>query len=293
MSLIKALDAYRPHFLFRSFTSILKGYQCFTLLIIFSAPILYSSTAWPALSLQGKLNINIASKQELILLPEIGEVRAAAIVAFRSKSAPFRTLDDVTLVSGIGEKTRESIKPYIKLSGSSDLSILDQELFLPSALPGEDYVAVNAKFLPNEVFFDEILSEIDKAKSSITIAIFLFKTSTYPSNRANMLMAALGEAAGRGVKVSVLFERGKRDGDSVSLANKNSADRLAAMGVSVRFDSPKNTTHTKVAVFDEKIAIIGSHNFTHSALKYNNELSVKINSPVFSKKILNYVEGLN
>jgi phosphatidylserine/phosphatidylglycerophosphate/cardiolipin synthase-like enzyme len=106
-------------------------------------------------------------------------------------------------------------------------------------------------------------------------------------------MAALGKAAGRGVRVSVFFERGKSDGDSVSVANKNSADRLAAMGVSVSFDSPERTTHTKVAVFDENTVIVGSHNFTHSALKYNNELSVKINSPAFSKKVLNYVEGLN
>jgi len=106
-------------------------------------------------------------------------------------------------------------------------------------------------------------------------------------------MAALGEAAGRGVKVSVLFERGKSEGDSVSAANRSSADRLADMGVSVGFDSPERTTHTKVAVFDEKTTIMGSHNFTHSALKYNNEVSVKINSPAFSKKVLNYVEGLS
>jgi len=106
-------------------------------------------------------------------------------------------------------------------------------------------------------------------------------------------MAALGEAAGRGVKVSVLLERGKRELDSVSVANKSSADMLAEKGVSVSFDSPERTTHTKVAVFDEETVIIGSHNFTHSALRYNNEVSVKINSPAFSKKVLNYIEGLN
>ncbi|MBE9537139.1 MAG: helix-hairpin-helix domain-containing protein [Proteobacteria bacterium] len=295
MSLVKGFITCRKNSFFRNTPDLLNPHTTirpFVRLLIFSAIVLYSFPAWSVLSLQGKLNINTASKQELILLPEIGEVRAAAIVAFRSKSGSFKALDDLTLVSGIGEKTRESIKPYIKFTGDSDLSILAQKTPAVQGLFAEDAIAVNAKLLPNKMFFDEMISEISRAESSIVISIFLFKTSQYPSNKANMLMAALGKAAERGVNVSVFFERGKSDGDSVSVANKNSADRLAAMGVSVSFDSPERTTHTKVAVFDEKTVIIGSHNFTHSALKYNNEVSVKINSPAFSKKVLNYVEGL-
>jgi len=59
------------------------------------------------------ININTADAGVLTLLPGIGEVRAAAIVAHREKNGPFFYLDQLLEVDGIGEKTLAGIADYI------------------------------------------------------------------------------------------------------------------------------------------------------------------------------------
>lgn len=61
----------------------------------------------------GKININSASKEDLMMLPGIGDVKAEAIMKARKK-LNFKSVDDLVGVPGIGEKTLEAIKPYLK-----------------------------------------------------------------------------------------------------------------------------------------------------------------------------------
>lgn len=49
------------------------------------------------------VNVNTATEEELIALPGIGEVRAAAIVEYRQEYGPFQAVEDLLLVPGIGE----------------------------------------------------------------------------------------------------------------------------------------------------------------------------------------------
>ncbi|MFC7393284.1 helix-hairpin-helix domain-containing protein [Scopulibacillus cellulosilyticus] len=58
-----------------------------------------------------KVNINSATEEELQKLPGIGPAKAAAIITYREKSGPFKTVDDLINVPGIGEKSLEQIKP--------------------------------------------------------------------------------------------------------------------------------------------------------------------------------------
>jgi competence protein ComEA len=58
------------------------------------------------------ININICTKEELMSLPGIGDVLAGKILDYREQS-PFKTIDDIKNVSGIGEKRFESIKEFI------------------------------------------------------------------------------------------------------------------------------------------------------------------------------------
>lgn len=60
-----------------------------------------------------KININIASVSELESLPGIGEVKANAIINYRKNYGPFKDIKDIINVSGIGDKTFESIKDLI------------------------------------------------------------------------------------------------------------------------------------------------------------------------------------
>lgn len=59
-----------------------------------------------------KININSASKVELMKLPGVGEATAMKIIEFR-KSSPFKKPEDIMKVKGIGIKKFEKMKQYI------------------------------------------------------------------------------------------------------------------------------------------------------------------------------------
>jgi competence protein ComEA len=59
------------------------------------------------------INLNTATVEELMELPEIGEVRAEAIVAYREANGPFASVDELVNVDGISERIVEIIRPYV------------------------------------------------------------------------------------------------------------------------------------------------------------------------------------
>lgn len=59
----------------------------------------------------GTVNINTAGASELDRLPGVGAATAAAIIAYRDKNGPFRSVDDLGKVSGIGDAKLAKIKP--------------------------------------------------------------------------------------------------------------------------------------------------------------------------------------
>lgn len=62
------------------------------------------------------LNINVASVKELQSLPSIGEKMALRIVAYREKHGRFSSVETLTEVKGIGDKTLEKLKPFISVA---------------------------------------------------------------------------------------------------------------------------------------------------------------------------------
>jgi competence protein ComEA len=59
-----------------------------------------------------QIDLNRATRQELMLMPGVGGVTADRIVADRQRHGPFRTLGDLERVHGVGPRTVEALAPY-------------------------------------------------------------------------------------------------------------------------------------------------------------------------------------
>ena len=75
---------------------------------------------WPGLSgsegtgeISGKLDLNSASKEQLMTLPGIGESKAEAIIRYREETGPFSCTEDVKNISGIKDRVYSQIRDRI------------------------------------------------------------------------------------------------------------------------------------------------------------------------------------
>lgn len=61
----------------------------------------------------GKVNLNLATKEELMSLPGIGEAKANSIITYREEHGNFQSIEDIKNISGIKEGVFNSISDYI------------------------------------------------------------------------------------------------------------------------------------------------------------------------------------
>lgn len=79
--------------------------------MLFSALLLLSSTVFA-----GVININTADAYTLAReLNGVGQSRATAIIEYRDKNGPFKSIDDLTAVKGIGNRTLEKNRSKLSI----------------------------------------------------------------------------------------------------------------------------------------------------------------------------------
>ena len=61
------------------------------------------------------VNINIATRDDLIQLPGIGPAYAERIITYRTENGPFKSADDLENVKGIGKKRLERLRPFVRV----------------------------------------------------------------------------------------------------------------------------------------------------------------------------------
>ncbi len=66
------------------------------------------------------INLNTATLAELESLPGIGAKVAARIVEYRNKKGPFRKVEELMNVQGIGEKSFLKLRPQLIVAAKND-----------------------------------------------------------------------------------------------------------------------------------------------------------------------------
>lgn len=93
---------------------------CLALAVLHAA--IPAVTAAPAPeALDGVINLNTATEDQLVLLPRVGETVARRIIAFRDEHGPFQRAEDLMNVRGIGEKVFDRLKPHLAVEGETTL----------------------------------------------------------------------------------------------------------------------------------------------------------------------------
>ena len=156
--------------------------------------------------------------------------------------------------------------------------------------------ASSPKLLLNKNYTYTLLKYLKNAKKEVYINAYMWccepkKYRSFPCKILNKVL----DLVEKGVKVVVILEKDIR---SDSICNYVTSEIFKAnlltkyKNLQVYFDSPLVRSHEKVILIDRKYVFIGSHNLTQSALKYNNEVSVLINSPEIYQKLKKYLENI-
>lgn len=231
------------------------------------------------------IDINHATIKELSKLPSIGEQRAKKIVRSRKKVGPFKTPHELVTRKIISETTFRTLRKRIVAGSSSTGKKKSHFPRMHTPLQGKITLLENSQFLFT------LIRRIEKAKHTIHLVTFLFKTTKSKSNKANKIVEKLIEAGKRGVKIDIILEKSGFNA-SINAENLQTRRKLRHKNIQVRFDSKKVQTHTKLAVFDDTWTLLGSHNISHSALFRNNELSIMVQSKPFAKQALHYIHQI-
>lgn len=67
------------------------------------------------------VNINTATKEELVTLKGIGDKKAQAIIDYRKKNGDFKNVDDLEKVDGIGPGTMKQIRAQLTVTGKTTI----------------------------------------------------------------------------------------------------------------------------------------------------------------------------
>jgi mitochondrial cardiolipin hydrolase len=146
------------------------------------------------------------------------------------------------------------------MTRQTDREVLDWLLAVTKTVtlaPAGAAEVAEALFEPRQNCAARLRSLIAESAASIDVCVFTFTDDT--------LARAILDAHGRGLKVRLITD------DEKSLDPGSDVFRLRDAGIAVRFDVSLDHMHHKFAVFDRRLLVTGSYNWTRSAAENNHE----------------------
>lgn len=83
----------------------------------------------------GRIDLNTADQQALEVLPDVGPATATAIIKHREANGPFRSLDDLDKVPGIGPVTLSKLSPMVDFKNAPPSQATPPVTVAPAAAP--------------------------------------------------------------------------------------------------------------------------------------------------------------
>lgn len=129
-------------------------------------------------------------------------------------------------------------------------------------------------------FVSTLEQRFDQAEERIWVMLYVLRQENSGQGPVSRLVSALARARQRGVDVRVVLDQSIRWGsDELDPKHLHAAAWLESHDIPVIIDSLEQRTHAKAILIDSSWLIIGSHNWTFSALARNLELSILIECP--------------
>lgn len=160
----------------------------------------------------------------------------------------------------IRNKAFELSRPIIKSGGEEAVKVLNWlERVIKSIQPNNQSAAIEseAHFSPGNACRNRIISLLRGARKSVDICVFTISD--------NEITQSILKAHQRGVDVTIISDNDK--------SNDKGSDIqfLLDKGIKVLLDQSPYHMHHKFAIFDNRILLNGSFNWTRSATQVNEE----------------------
>ena len=132
----------------------------------------------------------------------------------------------------------------------------------------------------------EVERLINTSNQRVWVMVYVLYPGDEADHPVNALCAALAKARERGVDARVVIDIGREWGtEDISDKHQQGESLLRELGVPILLDEVDRTSHSKIVLIDDRIAVIGSHNWTRSALMSNRETSLLVDDPKIVREL--------
>lgn len=141
------------------------------------------------------------------------------------------------------------------------------------------------ELLADQAYEPRLRALIAGARTRIDVVMFsaLLPDDAGATHPVRLLLDALVGRHRAGVQVRVVLDAGAPPGRDRPSAQ--AFRLLEEAGVPVRWDEDERTTHCKQVMVDGRWCVIGSHNWTFSALRRNREQSLLVDDPALAARL--------
>lgn len=142
--------------------------------------------------------------------------------------------------------------------------------------------------LRDERYLPTVHALLREARTSVRVSLYNATLNGHDAGRSSrLLLEELRKAARRKCTVQVLLNA-VSPARTLLIYNNTAAQWLLRKGCQVRKLPHPRCLHAKLVTVDDRVAVIGSHNWSYHALRKNAELSWRIEDPDGVREVMAY-----